>query len=284
MVNILIVIGLIGLSIQAFIGLSFFISCIWEKEKRATAAALLQFIGMMVVIAVFIAIALAGTFHTPIGKAVLIIGYVGVITAAVLLLKRSGPNPRALEGTKGLIISKVSQHDERKIVFARNRSLCPGSEQFDIFYKKHPEYREYDEKRRAMGGPLGRIGTVDNPNADINNAMIFASLNIPGYLGDPLKICPERHPALKEKLGNKKIQITPVEAAKRIKGYAKRLGASLVGITELNPLWVYSKRGEIFKENWEDWGKKIKKENFCRQEWNLKVMCHIFNDYYSKIN
>jgi reductive dehalogenase len=30
-----------------------------------------------------------------------------------------------------------------------------------------------------------------------------------------------------------------------------------VGITELNPLWLYSKRGEIFRENWEDWGKKI---------------------------
>ena len=257
MVNILVVIGVLGLSTQAFIGLSFFISCIWEKEKRATAVALLQFIGMMVVLAVFIAIALADTFHTPIGKAVLIIGYAGVIAAAVLLLKRSRPNPRALEGTKGLIIGKVGRHDERKIVFARNRSLRPGSEQFEIFYKVHPEYREYDEKRRAMGGPLGHIGTVDNPNADINNAMIFASLNIPVYLGDPLKICPERHPALKEKLGSKKIQITPMEASKRIKGYAKRLGASLVGIAELNPLWVYSKRGEIFRENWEDWGRQI---------------------------
>ena len=31
----------------------------------------------------------------------------------------------------------------------------------------------------------------------------------------------------------------------------------LVGIAEINPLWVYSMRGEIFHENWEDWGKQI---------------------------
>ena len=28
-----------------------------------------------------------------------------------------------------------------------------------------------------------------------------------------------------------------------------------VGIAEINPLWVYSHRGEIFHENWEDWGR-----------------------------
>ena len=33
--------------------------------------------------------------------------------------------------------------------------------------------------------------------------------------------------------------------------------AVLVGISELNTLWIYSNRGEIFRENWEDWGKEI---------------------------
>jgi hypothetical protein len=31
----------------------------------------------------------------------------------------------------------------------------------------------------------------------------------------------------------------------------------MVGVTEVNPLWVYSHKGEIFHENWEDWGKEI---------------------------
>ena len=31
----------------------------------------------------------------------------------------------------------------------------------------------------------------------------------------------------------------------------------LVGITEINPLWIYSRRGEIFHENWAEWGAEI---------------------------
>jgi hypothetical protein len=49
----------------------------------------------------------------------------------------------------------------------------------------------------------------------------------------------------------------PQDFSNRVKGYARRLGADLVGITELNTLWIYSNRGEIFRENWEDWGKEI---------------------------
>ena len=43
----------------------------------------------------------------------------------------------------------------------------------------------------------------------------------------------------------------------RVKGYATNIGADLVGIAEINPNWVYSHRGEIFHENWEDWGREI---------------------------
>ena len=257
MIDLFVVIGVFGLTVQAFIGLSFFISCVLEKKRRASVVALLQFAAMMVMLAVFIFFAMTDFFHTFMGKSILVFAYACLIPALVLLLRRSGQNFSALEGTKGLIVGEVKQHDEREIVFARNRSLPQDSEQFEIFYWDHPEYKEYDEKRRQMGGPLGRIGTIDNPNADINNAMMFASLNMPAYLGDPSITHPDRHPALQNKLGNDKIQLSANEATRRIKGYAKRLGASLVGITELNPLWMYSHRGEIFRENWDDWGKKI---------------------------
>lgn len=261
MIDVLTVIGVIGLAVQAFIGLSFFISCILEKETRATIFALLQFIGMTIVLIVFIVLAINGIFHTTLGTVVLIIGYIGAIAAAVLLLRKDKPNPKALEGTKGLVVGEVKRHDEREIIFARNRSLRPDSEQYETFYNEHPEYKEFDDKRRAVGGPMGRIGTVDNPNADINNAMTYACINMPAYLGESAKVNPERHFALKEKLGDKKIELSPQEATKRVKGYTKRLGASLVGVTELDPLWIYSKRGEIFYENWEDWGKEINIEH-----------------------
>jgi hypothetical protein len=31
----------------------------------------------------------------------------------------------------------------------------------------------------------------------------------------------------------------------------------VIGIAEINPLWIYSHRGEIFHEDWEDWGNAI---------------------------
>jgi reductive dehalogenase len=35
------------------------------------------------------------------------------------------------------------------------------------------------------------------------------------------------------------------------------VGADLVGIAKIDPNWIYSHRGEIHRENWEDWGKEI---------------------------
>lgn len=257
MIHLLIWIGGLALAAQAFVGLSFFISCIWEKEKRASVVALLQFAGMLLLLVVFVVLAVNDFFHTVIGGFLLVCGYMGTATAAVILLRKSPANPQALEGSKGLIKGLVDQWDERKIVFARNRSLFPGTEQFDAFYGEFPEFKAYDDKRRAMGGPMGRVGTVDHPNADVNNAMTFACINMPAYLGESSKVTPERHPVLKQKLKDEKISISPEEATKRVKGYTKRLGASLVGIARLNPLWIYSKRGEIFYDNWEDWGQEI---------------------------
>ena len=42
-----------------------------------------------------------------------------------------------------------------------------------------------------------------------------------------------------------------------MKQFALHLGACSVGVTELDPRWAYSKRGEIRFNNWTDWGKDI---------------------------
>jgi reductive dehalogenase len=42
-----------------------------------------------------------------------------------------------------------------------------------------------------------------------------------------------------------------------VKGFARRIGADLVGICRVNPAWAYSRRGEIFYGNWDDWGREI---------------------------
>ena len=67
MIEILIFVGVLALTVQAVIGLAFFISCIWEHEKRATVFALLQFLGMTGVLLLFLYLAWSGFFKTPSG-------------------------------------------------------------------------------------------------------------------------------------------------------------------------------------------------------------------------
>jgi reductive dehalogenase len=252
-VNVLIFLGLLGLAAQALVGLSFFISCVWEKERRASVFAAVQFAGMTALLIVYLLLAGRGFFQTSPGMALLIAGYIMVVLAAVFMVRKTAPNRRALRGTPGYIVGKVNRFDERMQVFARNRALSPGSEQYNQFYTDHPELEKYDSERRGKGGPLGKIGLIDRPHEGPNVAATLASLSIPFNLSAPGIVKPHSHPFLEDK----KIHLSPEEATTRVKGYAKNIGADLVGIAEINPLWIYSHRGEIFHENWEDWGREI---------------------------
>jgi reductive dehalogenase len=257
MIPILIFLGSVALGVQAFVGLAFFISCIWEREKRATVFAGIQFIGMLALLILFLVLAFHGFFNQGFGLVLLILGYGFTGAAAFFLLRRTGANPKALEGTKGRILGDVKRFDEREQVFARNRSIRPGSEQYKRFYQEHPEYEEYDARRREKGGPIGHPGTIDRPHEEADVAMALASQSMCLFLSSAEKFDPEPHFYLNEKVKTKRSVLSPEEASDRLKGYALHLGASLVGITEINPIWVYSRRGEIFHENWDDWGKEI---------------------------
>ncbi len=179
LVTVLLAVGALGLAVQALIGLSFFVSCIWEKERRASVFAGLQFLGMCALLVIYLLLIWNGFFRTTLGLAILIAGYVLDVSGAILLLRRTAPNPRALQGSKGLIVGEVKRQDERTHVFARNRSLRPGSEQYEAFYKQYPEYEEYDKRRRQLGGPLGHPGVIDKPHEGPNVAATLASASIP---------------------------------------------------------------------------------------------------------
>lgn len=239
--------------VQTFIGFSFFVSSIWEKERRASIFGGLQLIVMLAVLGLLFYLYNTGFFYTGSGGMVLVLALLFGGFAVAALVVGLGTNTKALDGTKGLTFGEVSRQDEREIIFARNRSLPPGSEQYQRFYESHPEYEDVDAARRKKGGPLGRPGKIDRPHDRPNVAATFASLSIPLYLSTPEKVEPQTYPVLPDK----PLSLTPAKASKIVKGYAKNLGADLVGITEINPLWVYSNRGEIFHENWDDWGKEI---------------------------
>jgi reductive dehalogenase len=56
---------------------------------------------------------------------------------------------------------------------------------------------------------------------------------------------------------NEPVAIDPKRATEIVKGYARQLGADLVGVCEIDPSWIYSHRGEIHMDNWQDWGREI---------------------------
>ena len=97
--NGLIFLGLLGLAVQAFIGLSFLISSVWEKERRATVFAAVQFTAMTALLIIFLLLVGLGFFQTSPGLVLLIVGYIVVVFAAIFMVKRTAPNQRALQGT-----------------------------------------------------------------------------------------------------------------------------------------------------------------------------------------
>ena len=270
MVDVLIFIAALALIFKTGVGLCFFISSIWERERRASIFAGLQFLLMLTVLIVFLSLSRMGFFGSGPGLAVLIILYVIGLPLALLFLLPSRRNPRALAGTKGYVHGEVRRFDERAQVFARNRSLRPGSREYEIFYRDYPGYEEFDKKRRERGGPLGSLGSIDGSRGRINVDATLACVSIPQALSSPDKTKPQ--PALnpmyqaktaQEQTHEEKYTLSPEEATLRVKGYALSLGADLVGVTEIDPQWVYSLKGEIFHENWEDWGKEILPDKYA---------------------
>ena len=242
---------------QACIGLAFFVSSVWENERRASIFGALQLLGMIGLAVIFFYLLAIRFFETEIGGYLLIIGLLAAAGGIMALIWRTSSNPRALKGTYGAIVGEVRRVDERLQVFARNRSIRPHSEQYEIFYQNHPELEEYDAHRREKGGPLGQPGAIDRPHSLPNVAATLASLSIPMHLSAPDIYHPQQHPAF----GGQTLSLSREEATTRVKGYALSLGADLVGIAEINPLWVYSHRGEIFDEEWENWGAQIELEH-----------------------
>ena len=253
MIDVIAFFVLVGLVCQAAVGSGYLISSIWESEKRASIFASLQFMGMAGAVLLFIYWWKTGFLYTGSGIGILICLISGGGIAALVFVQKTPANPKALQGTRGAIVGDVKRVDERDVVFARNRSIPPGSDQYTAYYQMRPEYEQMDAARREKGGPLGQPGTIDKPKDRPNVAATLSSQGIAQNLSAPETYQPAAHPEFK----GQRVELSPQAASNRIKGYTLNLGAKQVGITELNPLWLYSKRGEIFRENWQDWGKDI---------------------------
>ncbi len=191
-------------------------------------------------------------FHTTLGPAIttyplveqlshIYFTIIGVFT--LLLLIPGKKNMRALRGTKGYIVEEMERVDERDIVFARNK-LRPNSKEYREYYDKHPEHERIDINIRATGVINSSTGIDRTP---MNLAMMHSSFILPRLLAD--YAVAEPNPET--------VKVSSKDASYVIKEFTRHLGACSVGICKVNPNWVYSKRGEIHFDNWEDWGEPI---------------------------
>lgn len=282
MANFLIFILGLALIVQAFIGLSFFISSIWEREKRAGLLGGLQFLGMLVLVILFFSLNAYDFFEKGAGLGIMICALIAGILGCLLFFMRIGTNPAALQGTKGSIVGTVKRWDERDIEFSKmfqkvvkmappdafsspkgkidmagailetvdeSAPTPPGTE------KEGPPEKDgriTDEFMNSLNVETSindpNLGKIDGQGRFANAAMTNASMAVVGDFVDPKRFIPPVSPM--------KIDISPEEASLRIKGYLKNLGACLSGITELDPQWLYTRYG-FSGRSLREWGKEV---------------------------
>lgn len=252
MIPFLILISALILIVQAVVGGTFFVSSLREKESRAALLGGFQFFVMLAAVVLFFYLLQTDLFEGRKGQALLlgIVAYGGLVFFSFVM--RWGSNPEARTGTEGLIAGDVERFDERETVFARDQ-LQSDTEAYSVFYETHPEYEARDTERRKLGGVFGNGGARDNAHERSNTAALTAQSLFPYLLSTPDRLTPR---GFMNPEGEKPVQ-RPEEATTRIKGYARSIGADRVGVTEINPLWIYSHRGMGSRRDEEKWGDDI---------------------------
>jgi reductive dehalogenase len=154
--------------------------------------------------------------------------FLGILLLAAPIGK---PDPLKID------LSKTERFDERHIMFGR-AELRPGMPQYEEYYTRlNPQIKNTDDGIRSMP-QLGAKGSKHYHRLDSPYGVSIFEF-IEGY----------RHLAEPGQPTVKPIEITPQEAAKRIKGFAKHLGVLDVKITRLRDYHVYSHTGR-HPHNW----------------------------------
>ena len=130
--------------------------------------------------------------------------------------------------------------DERDTMFAR-MSYMPGSTQYDDYYRERPDKKRVDDALRELPGLLQPGSRAYDPGSFPMAESAFKFLSDINHLasgghnpkaGDD----PSLEPAARQPL-------TPSRATGFLKGLARHYGATLVGVTDLEPFHLYTRLG-----------------------------------------
>jgi reductive dehalogenase len=222
----------------------FMVASIREHERHASQVGATGVLFSLLLAALLVWVPL---IRIPFAVMVLI----GCFFGLALLIPRK-PDETILKGSRGYVVGDIVRPDQRDVPFARLRSIPPGTEYYKRYYAMHPEKEEKDAQRREKG-LLGKIPGAIDSGFQPNLAMVWSAFDIPDFLGSYFASEPDP--------SSPKVAMDPQKTTEIVKGLAQHLGACLVGICRLDPLWVYSHKGEIFFENWNEWGREIKAED-----------------------
>ena len=227
----LIVMAWIVFAVLAAMSLLFLGTFLAERERRP---ALVTLLGSALFLGPFAALLMAdfeGRWWVVLG---LLVAMAVALVVVVLVTTRSSPLARS--GTPKRV-------DERDAVFHRFYRIQPGTPEWDAYYASHPEKIDFDDKVRAKP-PLAGPGSKSYHR--LSSPFQIACFDVCEGMSREIgwQPCPveEGRP-----------DATAEEMSRRIKGFARYLGAVSVGCTGLDPAWVYSHIGRSPGE----WGAPI---------------------------
>ena len=214
-------VGYIATSLLFLFFLLIEVTFIKEKEWKAVSKGFIIFVPLLFLLFIFF------FFDYPFQSTVITF----VLSSALILFlflifpKQNG---------KGLrITGEQKKVDERETIFHRFIRLKPGHPEFEEFYRMHPEKKKIDEAIRQLPS-LGEPGSKSYHY--LSSLYQEATFDVVSKITRDV----EWKPKLAE---GQPVRVSPEEITKRIKGFARHLGADLVGITKLNPAYIYSNIG-----------------------------------------
>jgi ferredoxin len=199
----------------------FVITSLHEGRWRPVRRAMTIFTPMLGIVAALLAIDYPGRLWV-------VLALVGLgVSFALALALPIGQTPRLRT------VGGQEQIDEREAIFHRFYRLEPNTPDFETYYSANPQKREFDDQVRAL------------PQLASPGCHCYDPLTSPFQLalGDVLARFTRDIDWQPAPLEEAPVRVSAGELTPRIKGFARYLGADLVGTTRLNPAYVYSHIG-----------------------------------------
>jgi ferredoxin len=136
------------------------------------------------------------------------------------------------------VVGEIKRVDQRDTIQSRMMVKDPNSPEYEDYYSRHPEFKEIDEKNRAiLRNSLQKHFRIDPLGAHFQSN-VFATRHV---LGLPEMVEPGNEGTpLWQTMETDMKRVTPDLLSETIKDYAEFLGITKVRIGNLKQEWVYT--------------------------------------------